>query len=71
MSVAHHVITVDDQVVGHALSLDARYVFYAALAGLKHLDGQRFASVAAVRAAAEAALAAAPAHRPTGRAPAA
>ena len=56
MSVAHHVITVDDQVVGHALSLDARYVFYAADARVKHLDGRRFEDLDAVRAAAAAAL---------------
>ncbi len=56
MSVLHHVISVDGEVVGHALSLDARYVFYAANPRLKHMDGQRFEDVKTIRAAAKAAL---------------
>ena len=52
MSVAHHVITVDEQIVGHALSLDARYEFYTAHPKLKHLDGRRFETVDAIRTAA-------------------
>lgn len=56
MSVRHFDIRVGGDLVGHAISLGARYVFYSPRAELARLDGRRFETLAAVRAAVTAEL---------------
>ncbi len=56
MAAAQHAIQINGKLVGHAISLDARYVFYAAERQLNHLDDRRFDSVEAVRVAVTHAL---------------
>ncbi|MHA1566193.1 MAG: hypothetical protein ACTSX7_12840 [Alphaproteobacteria bacterium] len=63
MAAAQHIIQFDGKLVGHAISLDTRYVFYTAARQLKHLDERRFNSVEEVRVAVTRALKSAPAIR--------
>ena len=56
MSVEHFDIRVRGDLVGHAISLGARYVFYSPRPELAQLDGRRFESLEAVRAAVTAEL---------------
>ena len=56
MGAAQHTIQIDGKLVGHAISLDACYVFYAAEQQLKDLDDRRFDSVEAVKIAVTHAL---------------
>ncbi len=56
MSVEHFDIRVSGDLVGHAISLGARYVFYSPRPELARLDGRRFETLAAVRAAVTAEL---------------
>ncbi len=60
MAAAQHTIQIDGKLVGHAISLDARYVFYAAAKQLGHLDERRFNSVEEIRLAVARALDTAP-----------
>lgn len=53
MSVYHHTIEIAGEVAGHAISLDKRFVFFAALPALKGLDGRRFESLGEAREAVE------------------
>ncbi len=52
----HFDIRVGGDLVGHAISLGARYVFYSPRPELAKLDGRRFESLEAVRAAVTAEL---------------
>ena len=57
MAAAEHTIQIDGKLVGHAISLDTRYVFFAAAQQLRHLDDLRFNSVEEVKQAVTRALA--------------
>ena len=56
MSVEHFDIRTDGELVGHAISLGARFIFYAARDDLRGLDGRRFDTLDAVRRAVTAEL---------------
>ena len=60
MAAAQHEIEINGRLFGHAISVDARYVFYSAEGRLKHLDDRRFDSVKEVRLAVIRALVSAP-----------
>ncbi len=51
MSVVHHNILHNGRLIGHAVSLNTRYVFFSDEARLEGLDGRRFESIEAVRLA--------------------
>ena len=51
MSVEHVDIRIGGDLVGHAISLGTRYVFYSSHPGLTQLNGRRYESISAVRAA--------------------
>ncbi len=56
MSVEHVDIRVGGDLVGHAMSLGTRYVFYSSHPELTELNGRRYESIAAVRSAVTAVL---------------
>ncbi len=60
MAAAQHEIEINGKLFGHAISVDARYVFYTAEGQLRHLDDQRFDSVEEVKLAVIRALVGAP-----------